>query len=118
MPPTTIGYVYLIEAKVDNTRSIYKIGRSIKPIKRMADLQTISPIPLSLLCELDSQNMQKLEQELHKKYVSKRLHGEWFLLSSEDVEEIKQHPLSNKFSLEKQEDIEFVEDLKQALLRL
>ena len=102
MPPPAYGLVYLIEGL-----PLYKIGRTRNLPKRLNDLQASSPAPLKVLCILQTVCMQKLEQQLHRKYKHKRIHGEWFRLSESDINEIMAHPL-------RIEESEISESLKAA----
>lgn len=53
-----------------------KIGRSIDPLKRLRELQTASPIKLTLLGMMDSED--STETELHNRFKRLRIMGEWF----------------------------------------
>ena len=78
-------FVYLVQL---GDESIYKIGVSQNPQKRLAGLQTSSPLPLRFVATVDAQNQRmasKVERRLHGLFDSKRTQGEWFSLSSEDV---------------------------------
>lgn len=78
----TDGYVYVIEA-IGTER--YKIGCSSDPIFRQRALSSLSPFPLQLKHRVYSLNARDLEKMLHIKFQQKRLHGEWFALSEEEV---------------------------------
>lgn len=63
--------------------NMYKIGRSNDPSRREATLQSEEPqLKLISTCE------ENIEKFLHKKYKSKRVRGEWFILTQQDVDEI------------------------------
>lgn len=67
----------------DSNTGFTKIGRSVKPKFRESTLQSEKPtITLLATCEIDC------EEELHEKYKTKRGRGEWFNLSSDDIESI------------------------------
>lgn len=74
------GYVYVLEGN-----DTFKIGRAKDPTKRSETLATQLPYPVELLCSVWSEDCKALEAELHERYASKRLNGEWFDLSPDDV---------------------------------
>ncbi len=75
------GYIYLIRASND----LYKIGRSINVANRLRNLQTSSATPLTLVHSFPSDDMEQAESRLHTEFAYARTHGEWFLLSVDDV---------------------------------
>lgn len=79
------GFVYLIQSPT----GAFKIGRTKDPNNRMKTFGIALPFEVEYLCLISTQNMNSLESKLHKKYADKRINGEWFNLSSEDVEYIK-----------------------------
>ena len=78
------GCVYLLEG--DNC---YKIGLSKDAAKRTNYLSVKLPFETKLVCIINSEDMYSLESQLHKRFESKRINGEWFNLNGEDVEYIK-----------------------------
>lgn len=67
----------------DSNTNYTKIGKSINPQKRESTLQSEKPtIELLKVCD------DLVETELHKKYASNRIRGEWFDLSDNDIQEI------------------------------
>ncbi len=83
----TRGYTYLL-----NNGRAYKIGITTTTVtKRVAELQTGSPGKIEISGYCYNKNALKMEQWLHNKYASKRLEGEWFDLSSDDVASIHHH---------------------------
>jgi uncharacterized protein YlzI (FlbEa/FlbD family) len=78
------GYVYLISGSKS-----YKIGMSKTPIKRIEKLSVVLPFPIKTIALIESQDIKQLEQQLHKRFADKRINGEWFDLSPEDIEYIK-----------------------------
>ena len=80
------GYIYLI--KQDN---YYKIGRA-KEIKiRIKRYITENPNPLKIILQIKVNDYVKTETELLQQYKKKQFRGEWFLLNSNDVKEIKNY---------------------------
>ncbi len=81
------GYTYL----VTNGRE-YKIGITTKtPESRVMELQTGSSTKIVISGYSYNSNALVMEQELHRKFSSKRLEGEWFALSDDDVAVIHNH---------------------------
>jgi hypothetical protein len=53
-----------------------KIGVSYDPARRVRDLQTSNPHPLTLLCVLQGEGHR--ECDYHRRFAAHRLQGEWF----------------------------------------
>lgn len=81
----TDGYIYLVWAKGTDK---YKIGSSAYPERRIKDLQTGSPIPLSLIAVKEVETPEKEERKLHKLWAKHRAHGEWFTFHPVKIPEI------------------------------
>lgn len=79
------GFVYIIRIG-----GRYKIGKAVDWQKRLSN--AMFPEPPEVVCIIESDNHHQLEQELHRKYSSVRLHGEWFGLLPEHIEEIRSLP--------------------------
>ena len=80
--------VYFIRAIGTNR---IKIGYTTNIEKRLLAYKTHSPFEVKLerCIELGSIEKEKqLEKELHKKYSEQRLHGEWFAIGSEAVNNV------------------------------
>lgn len=78
------GYVYLIK------RGIYhKIGMTSNIKKRFQQISSQSPYESELVCYIETTVVADLELRMHNYYREKRIRGEWFLLSHDDVEYIK-----------------------------
>jgi hypothetical protein len=79
------GSVYFIKHKGLNP---IKIGYSSEPnpILRVESFNTASPYGIEVLGYIVCKRAKKLESQLHDKYKSKRLNGEWFDISIKDVE--------------------------------
>jgi len=80
------GLVYLL--KIEN-RNEYKIGVTINLKKRLNQLGTKMPFKLETITKIRSKDIYKLEEKLHCRFENKRINGEWFNLSNEDVEYIR-----------------------------
>jgi len=61
----------------------YKIGKAIDPIRRLKDIKSHNP-SVALIHSID----RDIERDLHLRYKDKRVHNEWFDLSSVEVAEI------------------------------
>jgi hypothetical protein len=60
-----------------------KIGHTDKDdaLERLAELQTGSPVPLRLLGTMPGDML--VEKDLHRRFASSRVHGEWFTPSAD-----------------------------------
>lgn len=79
------GFVYLVQSPT----GAYKIGRTVDPDNRMRTFLIKLPFEVEYVCVIPTSDMRGLESELHAKFASKRLRGEWFALAAEDIEYIK-----------------------------
>jgi len=79
--------VYLIGAE----NGLTKIGITNNIFSRFSGLNTSSPVELSLVFYFEAKDAAKTERLLHDKYAVKRVKGEWFNLSVEDVDWIKEN---------------------------
>lgn len=80
------GFIYLMS----NGKHV-KIGMTRKSLKaRMAGLQTSSPIGLTLIWSSYYADVLEEETALHAQYAAKRVRGEWFDLSSDEIARIVQ----------------------------
>ena len=76
---------------VDNTNHFHKIGISNKPEYREKTLQSEKPT-IELVCHKlfpTRKISESIEKALHESFKDKRLRGEWFDLSEEDISNIK-----------------------------
>jgi hypothetical protein len=78
----TVGVVYLLQSG-----GYYKIGKSTKPDDRYARLAIQLPEPVKVVHEIETNDVDFLERHWHRHFHDKRLNGEWFALTDEDVEE-------------------------------
>lgn len=82
------GYVYLIS----DMKELYKIGRTINPIKRIRAIETQKGEKVKLIQLSDYIfEYEELERELHQLYIHKLKLGEWFKLNEDDVINISCH---------------------------
>lgn len=80
------GYVYLLKSPT----GAYKIGRTKDPTNRLKTFEVKLPFEVDYVCVIQSNDMYGLEADLHAYYADKRINGEWFALTSDDVEQIKE----------------------------
>lgn len=81
IPTGREGYIYLIHT-LDTNR--YKIGRSVNPIVRAADIQKQSPYKLQLIKSSWTPDAPGDEAVLHREFAPYRIHGEWFELERDN----------------------------------
>jgi len=82
-------YVYLM---IDLKNNYHKIGISNKPEYREKTLQSEKPT-IEMLCSKWFPNRKianSFEQALHQVYADKRVRGEWFDLSENEIKELKE----------------------------
>jgi hypothetical protein len=84
-PPPLKQYVYLLLSDHGT-----KIGRTISFSNRMREFQTKLPFKINQTIYFEVVNNTQTERDLHRKYKSKRLNGEWFNLEKAELNEIIQ----------------------------
>jgi hypothetical protein len=82
------GYVYILKAHKP-FEECYKIGRTGKLSNRLREFGVRLPYKVDLVCALKTHNMYGLEASLHERFAHRRLEGEWFQLTAEEVAEIR-----------------------------
>ena len=84
------GFVYFIfQGRPSLGRC--KIGQTIqKPMRRLRQLQTGSAYKLHLhgVIKAPEPEHKKLEKKLHYKFAHRRIRGEWFKITPDEVDEI------------------------------
>jgi len=80
-----MSYIYLIKNEVDDT-VLYKIGFSKNPKQRLKELKTGNPNALEIVAEFETKHKRKVETAFHNHYKTQNVSGEWFSLSSEEVD--------------------------------
>jgi len=81
-------FVYLM---IDTTNNFHKIGISNKPYIREKTLQSEKPT-IELICSKEFPSRviaESIEKSLHSAFASKRIRGEWFDLSTQELDDIK-----------------------------
>ena len=76
--------VYLIECKRDYD-TVYKIGYSRYPSKRVNQLKTGNDGNLKVIDTFDGEHERKIEKTLQNFYSHRKINREWFNLNIEDV---------------------------------
>lgn len=84
--PKTGQYIYLIQG----SDGYFKIGKTTQPRKRLRKLSVVLPFDIKVLHLIPTNDMSFVEKHLHEKYQHKRVRGEWFALSIDDVKEIRE----------------------------
>lgn len=79
------AYVYFAK---DPLTSLVKIGKSLDVEKRLYQLKKEVGSELQLLDVVKSSDAIVLEKEIHEQLHDRRVKGEWFTLSEEEVEKV------------------------------
>jgi hypothetical protein len=78
------GFIYVIRCG-----PYYKIGLSKQLDRRIKTLSIQLPHPVEVVMTAPVGNMYRHEQELHSVFSDRRMNGEWFQLSEQDLETIR-----------------------------
>jgi hypothetical protein len=78
------GFIYLLSGG-----GYYKIGLTTDVDRRISEISPKLPFEVELIHVIQADDMTKAESYLHERFSDKRVNGEWFRLSSDDVEWIK-----------------------------
>lgn len=85
VPENSSGYVYIIKGKAGH----YKIGKTTDPDVRIKNLGVVLPFKIKPIHIIECQNRHEAETTLHHRYWHRRIAGEWYKLTAEDLNEIK-----------------------------
>jgi len=91
LPPKTRGYVYVICATMQDA-TYYKIGKTAGLNGRVSSIRgQFKPFPVDVerIASAFVADMHAAEQDLHKRYRSQNVMGEWFRLSDRELQEIQ-----------------------------
>lgn len=83
------GFIYVIKCK-----EFYKIGRTMHQNKIENRYKTHSPFLCELIFCIPCSNVISFEKYIHRIFNDKRHQGEWFCLSTADLEFIRSNALS------------------------
>lgn len=86
-------YVYVMEIvseflKLTPGQHIVKIGKSEQPVSRQGELQTGNPFPIERRIEMKVPYASALENRLHNSMAGRRMSGEWFYLTTPEIEQL------------------------------
>ncbi len=76
-----VGYVYILKAE----NGLFKIGKSRTPKIRIGNIQTASPVRITVYRVFKSSEYSHAEQHLHRLFADFREIGEWFRLTEEEL---------------------------------
>ncbi len=79
-----VGEVYLFKSG-----RYYKIGKTIDPVRRGAELRIQLPEQITLIHSIKTDDPYGVEAYWHKRFESKCKNGEWFDLASDDIKAFK-----------------------------
>ncbi|MGK7379235.1 GIY-YIG nuclease family protein [Planococcus sp. 1R117A] len=105
LPGKAPGYVYFVQEYMNGS---FKIGKTKNVEKRMNVFGVKLPFENKLIFLIKSGNHHQTEVAFHKHFADKRLEGEWFSLSKEDIAWIK----AGKYTFEINETIQIPEPPK------
>lgn len=74
------GFVYILFGN-----GYYKIGKAKEIDRRVSQISPQLPFEVKLIGFIETDDALALESFYHEKYKDKRVNGEWFMLSDEDV---------------------------------
>ena len=83
---SSAGYIYLARSAI--TTKLTKIGRTKDIDRRKEELEKDIP-DIEIIYTISSGNTVRDEKNIHKIFEDKRVKGEWFALSNEDIQSIK-----------------------------
>lgn len=81
-------FVYVVKAFHEKEFVQVKVGWAVNVSRRLAELQTGSPVELRLIGEIacrSKQHARELERTIHRMFVKQRRRGEWFRLSQKHL---------------------------------
>lgn len=82
-PKRASELIYFVQAETGQI----KVGLALDVERRLAQIRTMSPVPIRLLAIVEGGRAQ--EHQYHKRFADHRLHGEWFNPHPDILAEIK-----------------------------
>lgn len=79
------GSIYIIRCQ-----NHIKIGRAFNVKSRLYSMKVGNPFDIELIFSIKVPDDKAIEKELHNKFENKHHKGEWFNLTDEDVEQVKE----------------------------
>jgi len=79
------GFIYLIESRCKN---LLKIGRSVRPEHRIAEISSISGGVGRIYTSQFVLDATAIESALHKAYSGLRIKGEWFAMDFDEAKNV------------------------------
>lgn len=83
--PVRAGYVYILRAET----GYHKIGRTLDYEDRRRTFTVKLPFRIEYELVIASEDYAQLEADLHERYADKRVDGEWFELTSDDIARLR-----------------------------
>ena len=87
------GYVYLMKMC-----GYYKIGYSQDPTTRSKEIGVLAPMQPEIVHTIFTNNMRETEAVFHYQFREKRIRGEWFDLSEDDVRDFCKFRIVNEYN--------------------
>lgn len=87
------GFIYVIYFRDSSGKLFYKIGLASELRNRIKQHQTSTPFPIYIAISYYVEDKNKEEKILHELFKNERILGEWFDLSYEDLNIIKERSL-------------------------
>lgn len=89
------GYVYFVTG-ADKVK--IGISKKFPGVARIKNLQSQSPVPLTLIGYLKDDNVRGLETALHLRFAKLNVYGEWFLMCEEIADYINENAIKTNIS--------------------
>ena len=80
------GFVYFLL----DEGGLVKIGRTKDLERRIKSLKNAHPSKCSVLIEISTKDMITLERKYHERFAHKKSHGEWFTLSKQELDTVRE----------------------------
>jgi hypothetical protein len=81
-----VGFVYLIQ---HGSKREYKIGKTFNPLRREGEIRLQLPEKIEPIHYIETDDPSGIENYWHNRFADKRKNGEWFALTSADVQAFK-----------------------------